>query len=623
MTASLTVTAPDAWRVRLSIFATLPPGGAIRFFDGSTLAVAGVMDREFFLSRGPEAQWSPSVPGNTIGLELTLPSSDVREVTALEIDRVAHDFEPSELGDDDEDAPAESDPSDDASPEELAPDEDECRRLPLACTDSSQSEHVADAVARIRFERWNGSFQCSGTLLNDGDENSFVPYFLTANHCISTQSEAESLEATWFYEQESCGRDRAQAGLSTWGGADVLATEFALDSSLLVLKGWHWEGVNEDGRQVPRFGVRFAGWDGRPRRSGAVYGVHHPGNGPKEYLGGVIEEVTDYEPCNPDARDCPRPQPGIRVSFTEGTVADGSGGSGLFRANRLIGVASSTDLCTEAHYGSFSEFFPRARRWLAGRRGQNQQDDGGSGTVLVYGASFGEIPGEPQVLVREGGSSTYSLSIEPRPTSQVKIAVQISGDTDLRASPDVLRFTPQNWDRPQEVTLSAGEDDDRDDGSATVAHVVTSYDNAYGEPGPVIPVSERDNDLEVSGRADPPVESGELEVAWDAVVGAISYVVEWRTPNQEFEDCHARDNSRCLAGTSPGTSRTRVVAAGTTKTTLGDLQDDTHYFVRVTAKLDPSLWLPAFVRLLRSHPGAISPVPARLAAGGTLGKRCR
>ncbi len=67
---------------------------------------------------------------------------------------------------------------------------------------------------------------------------------------------------------------------------------------------------------------------------------------------------------------------------------------------------------------------------------------------------------------------------------------------------------PENWDRPQQVTLSAGEDDDQDDGSATVAHVVTSFDAAYREPGPMNPVSERDNDLQVSGRADPPGESG-------------------------------------------------------------------------------------------------------------------
>ena len=134
--------------------------------------------------------------------------------------------------------------------------------------------------------------------MNDADENSFIPYFLTANHCISTQSEADSLEAYWFYQHDSCGVNPGLGGRSTWGGADLLATDFALDSSLLVLKGWHWEDLDERGRQVPRFGVRFAGWDSRLRNSGRVHGVHHAGDRPKEYLEGFIDGVTDYVACN-------------------------------------------------------------------------------------------------------------------------------------------------------------------------------------------------------------------------------------------------------------------------------------------------------------------------------------
>ena len=193
-----------------------------------------------------------------------------------------------------------------------------------------------------------------------------------------------------------------------------MATDFALDSSLLVLKGGDWEDLDDRGRQVPGFGVRFAGWDSRPGRSGRVFGVHHPGDRPKEYLEGVIAAVADYVACNLDRRPCQNRRSGIRVSFTHGFIDGGSGGSGLFRSHRLIGVASSTDLCTEAVYGNFSQFFPQVRRWLAGQRRQDRQDGGGWGKLLVHGDGLGAIPGEPQVLVREGGSTTYALSIEPR-----------------------------------------------------------------------------------------------------------------------------------------------------------------------------------------------------------------
>ena len=137
--ASVAGTAPGASRVRLAIRATLPPGGAIHFFHGAPPEVVGVMDRDFLLSEGPQARWSPSVPGSTIGLELTVPSSDVRDATVLEIDRVAHHFEPSHVGYD-EAVLAPPHPSGGAPRQELASEEDEeedCQRVSLACTDRS------------------------------------------------------------------------------------------------------------------------------------------------------------------------------------------------------------------------------------------------------------------------------------------------------------------------------------------------------------------------------------------------------------------------------------------------------------------------------------------------------
>ncbi|WP_289240874.1 hypothetical protein [Delftia sp.] len=46
-------------------------------------------------------------------------------------------------------------------------------------------------------------YVCSGTLIND-KAGSGTPYFLTANHCISTQTVASTLETSWFYRTPSC-----------------------------------------------------------------------------------------------------------------------------------------------------------------------------------------------------------------------------------------------------------------------------------------------------------------------------------------------------------------------------------------------------------------------------------
>ena len=61
----------------------------------------------------------------------------------------------------------------------------------------------ATGVARIAFERSEGSFICSGTLLNNNRED-FTPYFLTAAHCVDTEEEARSTIGFWFYQTQTC-----------------------------------------------------------------------------------------------------------------------------------------------------------------------------------------------------------------------------------------------------------------------------------------------------------------------------------------------------------------------------------------------------------------------------------
>ena len=152
------------------------------------------------------------------------------------------------------------------------------------------------------------------------------------------------------------------------------------------------------------------------------------------------------------------------------------------------------------------------RRWLAGRRGQDAQDAGGRGKVLVYGDGLGAMPGEPQALVREGGS--WDRWGHPPPWGSL-------------GTPTCGR-----------VRTSFASRRRRSLGTPTCGRVRTSFASRRRELGP------------------PP----------------------------GIDDCHESDSAGCLAGGR----RTRVVAAGTTKTTLSDLEEDTLHYVRVTAQLDPS-----------------------------------
>ena len=79
---AVSVTSPGAQALRAAIRAELGPGGEIRFFDGiaaeqsteNATASQGfpVVTREDFYDDGePEILWSPSVEGDTIGIEIT------------------------------------------------------------------------------------------------------------------------------------------------------------------------------------------------------------------------------------------------------------------------------------------------------------------------------------------------------------------------------------------------------------------------------------------------------------------------------------------------------------------------------------------------------------------------
>ena len=84
------------------------------------------------------------------------------------------------------------------------------------------------------------------------------------------------------------------------------------------------------------------------------------------------------------------------------------------------------------------------------------------------------------LTVPEGGSQTYTVVLDAPPNSNVRIRPTIaSGDTDLSVTPGVATFGASDWSTPRTFTVSAAQDDDADDGVATIAHVVSSSDPSY------------------------------------------------------------------------------------------------------------------------------------------------
>ncbi len=83
------------------------------------------------------------------------------------------------------------------------------------------------------------------------------------------------------------------------------------------------------------------------------------------------------------------------------------------------------------------------------------------------------------VTVAEGGSNTYTVKLDTKPTSDVTVTVGgESGEVTVTGSP--LTFTPSNWKTAQTVTVNAATDPDTTNDSATLTHASASGDTNYG-----------------------------------------------------------------------------------------------------------------------------------------------
>ena len=106
LAAVLLVSSPQASSIRVALSADLPPGGTLRFFhpEGNerNLLVDPVVTAEELrsLAGAPHAEsakeaemfWSPSVQGDLIGVEISLPSQAARQRASLRLEKIAHRF---------------------------------------------------------------------------------------------------------------------------------------------------------------------------------------------------------------------------------------------------------------------------------------------------------------------------------------------------------------------------------------------------------------------------------------------------------------------------------------------------------------------------------------------------
>ena len=318
----------DAQAVRVLLTATLPEDGQIVFSTSEGRVVHTLDAHEL---SGPGTQlWSPVIEDEGIRIELT----GMAPGTEISIEKVAHIH---------------------ASPER--PLALECsNHLNVQCRAGQFPEDQDDAIVRLIYEESDGTYACSGALLNDTGEN-FEPYILTARHCINTAAAGASVSVRWFYQTRSCGSAQIDPrSTTTHGGSDLLAMSASDDMVLLRL------------RRDPPTGVMFSGWDATPiefdEGSRDVHMLSHPDAGVMKYT--AAHAFADEQVSIPGQSERTNV---IAARITEGAAEPGSSGAGAFEGKYLIGTFSSVDSSNRCgaqriSFGALHRFYPLIEDYL-------------------------------------------------------------------------------------------------------------------------------------------------------------------------------------------------------------------------------------------------------------------
>lgn len=355
--AALRFKSTGAKGIRLGVrTAGLPVAAVLRFhvpnsptaFEVSAAEIMAVIQRNLDAgdsSDDARTYWSPDLGGDEVTMEIELPVDASPAAVRISVPRISHVF--TQL------------------PEKETPvlkigQSGSCNR-DVSCDPTYDAD--SRSVARMRFVNAGNSYVCTGTLLNNQAANE-IPYFLSAYHCISTQTVASTLNTDWFYRSSACNSGTlSPSATSLTGGAALLYRASATDTSFMRLNS------------APPPGVYFAGWSAfQPTIGWAALGLHHPSGDLQKFS---IGSTVGFSSCSdtPCSSSTPETATHLGVRWTAGTTETGSSGSGLFatsNGNRYLigqlygGSSSCLNPSGADYYGRFDIAFRAGlSQWLA------------------------------------------------------------------------------------------------------------------------------------------------------------------------------------------------------------------------------------------------------------------
>jgi lysyl endopeptidase len=286
-------------------------------------------------------------------------------------------------------------------------------------------QNAAAAVAQMVFTDSGFTALCTGTLLNDTDTSTQVPWFYSANHCFENENPpyktsaqmqvvANTLNTLWSFEANACRSLTPSTRYQQLaGGATFVYNNPQADVLFVRLNG------------TPPAGAFFAGWDPNAIAAGTqVVTVHHPQGDLKKVSQGSVLGFFSPGVAGGAASY-------IQIRWTSGTTEPGSSGAGVFTASNgqyylRGGLWGGSALCTNPtgtdNYSRFDQVYPALAPYLSATAGPSTDytdlwwnaNESGWGLNLIQHASrniFGVwytygLDGKRTWFVLPGGSWT-------------------------------------------------------------------------------------------------------------------------------------------------------------------------------------------------------------------------
>lgn len=351
----------------------------------------------FVYEKTPETEnkdfWTPSLKGDAVVVEYFTPErygASQEAVLPFEIAQVGHIYmNPTAIGEND-----------------FSPPEEPCHlNVP------SNLSELAKSVGHLRFVDGDGVYVCTGTLLNNLSED-LDPLLLTANHCISTQASAQSLEAFWNYNSG----DFPSAAAILSRESVLLSTASASDFTLLRVLGALPTRANQ---------VFWSGWSTNDPPIGTnAFTIHHPTGSYKRYSSGsTINFCGSGLPC----------QNTIGIRYSQGTTEGGSSGGGLWNTNegKLVGTLSGGESGCGIRdaFGKFSATYSSISSFMQGGGDDNFDAAGNDAAANAVTVATGT---HNNLIVKWRDEDWYRISLPNGGTLSVTVNFTNSyGDIDL------------------------------------------------------------------------------------------------------------------------------------------------------------------------------------------------